>query len=162
MSLASVVITSIMFAVVQYFESTNRTRIGNAKQRLSDNDLYQSPKLDRVDTTTASALRQEYDRLINPTSAEMGLEKGILYGILGVLALIHAANAVVFPESFDTDMRDAIEKTIGWASRWSWAPVIIMIGETGVRMLRSIRKVAKYEAEVEKLLGNLKIVESIN
>ena len=162
MSLASVVIISIMFAFVQYFESTIQRRIEDAKTRLSDSDVYQSGQMNKIETTTGNEIRNTYDTLINHKGMETGKVKGVLYCVLVILALLHAGDSLSSVASVLPDtLKEWTGEAVAVLTPLSWFPAIIMVVLTGVLMWRALRKVGTFENKVVGLLSQLQIVAAI-
>ena len=82
LSLAPVVITSIMFAFVQYSETASQGRVSDKQRTLSSGGVYNSQKIGRLKTEVANELRRDYDILINKTSPR-DAKKGVFRNSCG-------------------------------------------------------------------------------
>lgn len=124
MSLASVVITSIVFAFLQYSEIATKDRVEDAKKLLKNLNVYDELRAG----PEGDDARQRYDTLINYEIRRMPWLKGLLYALLVVLTFLHLAAAHL--DTFQADAREAFYATVAL----SWWPVIVMVIAAGIRM----------------------------
>ena len=149
-SLASVVITSIMFAFVQYSETASKDRVDETKKRLSDANVYGADKAGRLNPEMQQHLRRRYDTLINHRTPRMKILKGVLYGLLTLLALTHAANAQ--GPLVEEQHQQALEELIPKLVAVSWWLVVTMVAVAGGRMLMAAVQVTQFVRKVDELL----------
>ena len=80
--------------------------------------------------------------------------KAVLYVLLGVLAVVHAANAHV------PLLGDSVDSAIQVLVPVSWWMVVVMVVWAGIAMLRSARDVSEYEGKADDLLRRLEVANA--
>ena len=144
MSLASVVITSVVFAFLQYSEIATKERVEELKKTLADSDIYGYED---------ASLRLRYDPLINYAIGKTPYLKGVLYALLVALTLLHALHAQDLTEGLLKDVLD--QEKLDHLVSYSWWPVSGMVVVAGVRMLWAAIQVSKFRAKVESFMTYL-------
>lgn len=142
MSLASIVITSVVFAFLQYSEITSKDRIEEAKKLLSDLDVY-------GDLRASDEARVTYDELINYEIRRMPWLKGILFAQLVALTILHAAGAYIQANPVDPDQASFLSNVVA-GSWWSWWPVIATVSMSGIRMSWAAAMVSRFRRRVDR------------
>ena len=137
MSLASVVITSVVFAFIQYSEIASKDRIEELKKAIADTDVYEDQN---------NALRSRYDPLINYTIRRMPYLKGILYVILVGLVLLHGLHA----QDLETFLNGKLKsESLDALKSYSWWPVSAMVVLAGAWMLWAAIQVGRFRRAVK-------------
>ena len=155
LSIAPVIITSIMFLIVQHSETTNQQRISDRITMLLSVYASSSKKLIRIMPRMADKLRNEYDELVNHISPKsVRRVKVVLCVFLAALALMHAIEATPWLDDWENLVQSLVP-----ISLWMVVTMVVVVSSV---MLVSSHDVAKYESKVDSLLDQLRIAQTIN
>ena len=143
--IAQIIITSVLLAFVQHFESSSKDRVQEAKNRVPSNDVAKhGSKL----IGGSVRVRDEADSIRVRKSPKTMTLRVSLYVMFFLLALLMAAGEQ------GPDVQDWLKGTIDIhkMSARLWVVLVVLVGAVGVWMVIAGRKITAYEARIEKFL----------